>query len=66
MKIPELLEDIDYEGHSCQVVQIEDVSEANTYGEPEYLFHLMNGLGEVFPVSETELINDRKGKQCTA
>lgn len=43
-----------------QVVQIQDVSEANTYGEPEYLFHLMNGLGEIIPVTETELSNDRK------
>lgn len=60
MKLPELLDETDYEGHSCQVVQIQDVSEGNG-GEPESLFHLMNGLGEIFPVSETELINSRKG-----
>lgn len=63
MKLPELLEVIDYDGHHCQVVQISDVSEANTYGEPEYLFHLQRGE-YVFPVSETELINNaKKGKQ---
>ena len=62
MKLPELLEVIDYNGNQHQVVQIQDVSEAN-WGEPEYLFQLMNLDGEVFPVSETELINDRqKGK----
>ena len=43
-----------------QVVQVQDVSEANTFGEPEYLFFLMNGLGEIIPVTETELAKDRK------
>ena len=60
MKLPTLGDEIPYQGHDMQVVQVQDVSEANTFGEPEYLFFLMNGLGEILIVSETELVNDRK------
>ena len=60
MKLPDLLEITTFGGEEVQVVQVQDVSEANTYGEPEYLFQMMNRHGVVRPVSETELINDRK------
>jgi hypothetical protein len=60
MRLPDLLEITTFGGEEVQVVQIQDVSEANTYGEPEYLFQMMNRHGVVRPVSETEFIADRR------
>jgi hypothetical protein len=61
MKLPELLEIVTHDNEEVQVVEIHDVSEANTYGEPEYLFQMMNlHDGDVRPVSETELVNSRR------
>ena len=57
---PTLMEMITYGGAEQQVVQIEDISEAGTCGEPELLYHLLNRHGEVKQVCGWEIALDRK------
>ena len=67
MKLPELLEIIRYNGEEVQITEVHDVSEANTFGEPEYFWI---GLGlpseQVYQISETDLIEDRKKEAVSA
>ncbi len=60
MTEPTLMEMITYGGTEQQVVQIEDISEAGTCGEPELLYHLLNRHGEVKQVCGWEIALDRK------
>ena len=54
----ELLQMTTYEGGEYQVCQIEDITEANGCGEPEYLYHLLNRHGDVRQVTDHEHTTD--------
>jgi hypothetical protein len=60
MRLPELLEVIRYNGEDVQITEVHDVSEANTMGEPEYMWVGLGRNENVYRITEKELANDRR------
>jgi len=63
MKLPVKGEIIRIKGEELQVSYLELVDTPLSVGEDEYLFHAINRHGEYRVVSETEIIESRKGNK---